>query len=65
MGSLSTMHNRLRDTRLLNRLRSKIAATGRIPRLDVDVDVENGVVELLGVIADDREHAILGSLIER
>lgn len=28
---------------------------GRIPRLDVDVDVENGVIEVLGVIPDEGD----------
>jgi osmotically-inducible protein OsmY len=37
---------------------------GCIPRLDVDVDVENGVIEVLGVIPDKREHDALLALVQ-
>jgi osmotically-inducible protein OsmY len=41
-----------------------IESDGRIPRLDVDVDVGNGVIELVGVIPDEREHDALLALVE-
>ena len=48
------MHENLNDMRTLARLRFLFAGDGRIPRLDVDVDVENGVIEVLGIIPDER-----------
>jgi hypothetical protein len=51
------------DLRTLSQLRSVIERDGRIPRLDVDIDVEDGVVELLGVIPDEREHDALLALV--
>jgi osmotically-inducible protein OsmY len=56
-------HRHMRDMHVLKHLRSLIGDDGRIPRLDVDVDVENGVVELLGVIPDQREHDALLALV--
>lgn len=62
MGVRSTINDHAGDVRMLRRLRALFASDGRIPRLDVDVDVENGVVELLGVIPDEQEHDALLSL---
>ena len=62
MGVCSTTHDHASDVRMLKRIRALFAGDGRIPRLDVDVDIENGVVELLGVIPDEREHDALLTL---
>jgi osmotically-inducible protein OsmY len=64
MGRLATNGDGARDVRMVRRLRHVIESDGRIPRLDVDVDVGNGVIELLGVIPNEREHNALLTLVE-
>jgi hypothetical protein len=59
----SAIDSGTRDVRMVNRLRHLLESEGRIPRFDVDVDVENGVVELLGVIPDQKEHDALMALV--
>jgi len=63
MGRSATV-DEVRDVRMANRLRHRIESDASLARLDVDVDVEDGVIELIGVIPDEREHDRLLALVE-
>lgn len=52
------------DTEIRSRILAEIAKQPWGPRASVDVQVENGVVELQGSITDDRERTALQVLVE-
>lgn len=60
----SVVNGKSQDIRVLHQLRRIIEGDGCVPRPDIDVDVENGVVELLGVIPNKREHDALLTLVQ-
>lgn len=64
MGT-SAIQGNARDVRVLNHVRHLIESDGRIPRFDIDVGIENGAIELLGVIPDKSEHDALLALVQR
>lgn len=49
----------LPDAEVRRRICSEIAKLDWAPRFDLEVTVKNGVVELLGVVSDERERAAL------
>jgi len=60
---MPNMHASTRDMRILGQLRRVIEANGCVPRFDVDVDIEDGVIELMGVMPDEQEHDALLALV--
>jgi CBS domain-containing protein len=49
----------LSDAEIQRNIRAEIAALEWAPRFDIDVSVKNGLVDLLGVVPDERERAAL------
>lgn len=47
------------DIEMKRCLRAKLANLGWVPRFGVDVNVQDGVVELFGIISDERERTAL------
>jgi CBS domain-containing protein len=52
------------DAEILDRIRAEISRHGWLPRLNIDLNVRDGVVELLGIIPDERERAALRVIAE-
>jgi CBS domain-containing protein len=47
------------DAEIQRRLRAEISRLEWLPRFNIDVGVKNGIVELLGIVPDERERAAL------
>ena len=52
------------DSELRRRLLGEMAQERWVPRFDVDVSVKNGIVELSGVVSDERERIALRVMAE-
>jgi CBS domain-containing protein len=52
------------DAEILGRIRAEISRHRWLPRLNIDLNVKDGVVELLGVISDERERTALRVIAE-